>query len=648
MIVINPTTVAVFDAAELADAVSAQHIYEYIYLAQNIQLTSRIDIAPTKATLTFDGNYPEGEMHTITDINSVFDTDTLGVRATSNIQLTFRNMQMIGRNYFGIPYIASDFVDNHNVTVSYENVSYAGPQMVYHPDGQVRFTNCNIRIYLTGSSEAQEVAEANSIVLGGIIRISHESTNSTRAVFWFHGDSSTAALTVLPDADVNITSLNNYFMFNMEVLGSAIPVRYDIQSGAKFILHTHSGISYNAAHRVSTCHVGTGATFSYVQTAANGSNSSLYLNSSLTVEQNAEFYMQADYASAPSLVHFRTTGAQLNVSNPKSFVLYSRSGNVLSFEAATTTNFQLTGGQMNYWNPSTAFTANAGSLTDIPLYKWAKADWSAFSLQGTVSSTSTTVTGSSATEAELGNSFSNFHLHTAHAFSLGNLFIDANLILDDGSPITGTTEPGAILQIRYTTEQTGHVLNSAADANGNFSVEVSGQTPANIPAGTAVEIWANTPFLISHISTTAVVAGELSLESVPLRIRFGLPNLTAGTNIFLQRYFPENDEPILVLDSRALSTSWELLAAISDDPQTEDQHILQSALVFRDDTGGLTALGQTPIVVYAGEPNEGTTKQTSITWESLEGILLHVKEPIRLRTEYSTTILWSLRAEDSP
>lgn len=641
MLILDDYTVVVYNHSDLSSAVGTGNTYNYIYLGQNITLQGGITIAASKTSLIIDGEY-QGIRYTFTDINSSYSTDTLSIRSISSIRLTFTNITLIGRNYYGIPYVDDVLVNNPNVVITYENVTYSGPQMTYHPNGTVHYSNCDITIRQTGSSISEEVAEANQVQLGGRVRISHESTSVTSAVFWFRGNTATASLTVLQDADVEITSVNNYFMYSLDVFGTPLFVRYVIQSGASFTLNTNRGISYTNVHRVSSFLLDTNASFRYIQRSANGNYASLYINDSLTVQQGSELYMQSSFAGAQPLINFVVNSSQMNINNPKSFVLYNSVSAVISIQSAISTSFNITSGQINYWNPATSLTAGAGSLSDIPDYKWAKSDWSAFNVRGIITPTNTTVNSSDVPEEQLGNRFEYLQFQTARVLSIGDLRIIENLVADHGEPITGWTSPNAIIKIDYSITGISHSLDGVAESDGTFSVSTSGEDPAYVPPGTEVTIWANTPFLIARISTTSIADGELVLESVPQYIRSSTPILSVGTDTFFQRFSPE-DYSIVVLDSRVDSTAWELLASIASDPQTSDGHTLPNSLVYRKNNGDVMSLANEPVAVYEGVSSGGVEMRTTISWAIDEGILIRAVGPIRLRVEYSTEVKWSLR-----
>ena len=57
MTIINESTVVVTSSAELKEALEKDNGYTYIYLGEDITLTSGITISKTKSKVTIDGTY---------------------------------------------------------------------------------------------------------------------------------------------------------------------------------------------------------------------------------------------------------------------------------------------------------------------------------------------------------------------------------------------------------------------------------------------------------------------------------------------------------------------------------------------------------------------------------------------------------------
>lgn len=639
MTLLDENTRMVINSAELKDAVEDMNV-DYIYIGANINLDRGITIPSGKQKLTFDGLY-DGVTYTFTDMDSISLVNTLGIRTQSSIVLTFKNMVMVGHNYYGIPYVVGDswpFIDNVNVSVIYDHVTYNGPQIAYNPDGLTRFINCDITIsYPAVPARAQEVGEVNRVEFEGVNTINHLSMED--AVFWFRGRTvGTAYLRVLSDAQVTINT-NSYFMFNMVPLTATTrnPVRYEVLSRGGLTINSDHGISLNSNHRASSFFVDTNASFNYIQGRANGTNTSLYLNGDFIVNEGASVYMQADFMDAQPLINFitGTRPAQLNVNNPKSFVLYDSASAPIMLESSATRNFILRGGQINYWDIATPFP-DAGEIGDSPKYQWFRPDWSYFDITGNISSMQTNVTSTSLTLEEQGElpSINNLVFGSSRVISIGNLPIVADPATDNGRPITGVTEPGANLMITYTVESVDHSFESTANESGRFFTDPL----MSIPAGIEVMVKANIPFLITTIKLIVVITGDITIEDAPEYITIVIPPISKNPIILPRR---EPEDPVVIVDTRVYGTQWELFASITGPLKTESGETLENAVIFKNDDGDIVELSNVPLLVYTGEASAGTT---NVFWTAERGILVRVNEPIRSGVEYSTHLVWELRS----
>lgn len=619
MTIIDNETVVVYDAAELATAVNTDNGISYVYLGDDIALTAGVTIYAGKPSLTIDGLY-DGVTHTFTDIYSTSEALTIGVRTASSIDLVFQNMAMIGSNPYGIPYV-SDAASLGGVTVTYRNVTYTGPQMSFNANGLVRYLDCDITLEANPLTTAQELGEFNRLEIGGKTTI--EKIPATWAILWFRGTASTPDFKILAGADVTITT-PYYLMYSLT------PVPCTIEPGASFTLNAYNGFCLDAAHRAASFLVDAGATFRLIQT---GPNISMFVDGAFTVNEGASVYMQSDSTvAAYPLIYFYTTAASLSLNNPKSFVLYRKNYPAIYFGYSTP--FSISGGQLNYWSAATAFPA-AGTFADIPAYKWFRPDWSVFSLSGASTYLATTVTANDFTPEELANlpALTNLRLYNARVLSVGDLPLAVNTIVDDGRPVSGATEPGAEVLVAFTLEGVPYSFTGTADAEGGFSVD-----PAmTLPAGTVIEVSANTPFLITTVQETAQAAGELYIESAPGVIRF-LMSPISQSPIILPREPP--DVPVVVKDTRADRTQWELMASIAGPMESASGYTLPDAVILVDGGGDTITLSTAPVAIYTGGPGEETTE---ITWPNDEGVLLRITAPLYNHETYSAQMVWGLR-----
>lgn len=434
MININSNTVAVETATELKNILEGDNIITTIYLANDITLTSGIDILGTKQKIIIDGLYPTdgtGKIHTYTDMNSAGSGDVIGIRTASSMQITVKNMKVIGRNYYGIIYV-SEGTNHQNVIVTYDNITYTGPQITYHPSGLSIYNNLNITIVDSPACVANEVAETAKLQIGGNTTIVHNSVGDS--TFWFRGYTNDAYLEILNGANLSITTTR-------DVIYTQYYVRIDIAENAKFTVNTKYGMFRDSSHQASNITVGENSTFSIVQQARNSNYATIYCRGIFTISNNATLYMQANYDSAGPLIRFNTSSSKFNITNPKSVILYNKSSSCLSFES--TSIFNILCRRIDYWLISPVMITQ-GKIDGTPIYSWYKDTEENISIICSVTSSKTTITSNNLIAIEIAKlpSLDLLQFQSAHTLRLstnGTLSMEnAPSIIEFQRPIIST------------------------------------------------------------------------------------------------------------------------------------------------------------------------------------------------------------------
>lgn len=391
MININSTTVAVETSAELKNILEGDNAYTLIYLANDITLAQGITILGSKSEVTIDGLYPTdgtGIIHTYTDMNSAGSADAIGVRTNSSIHVTVQNLNVVGKNYYGLIYV-SEASSHQNVVVTYKNITYNGPQITYHPSGLSIYEDLTINIIDSTASVANEVAEAGSLQIGGKTTINHNSVGDS--AFWFRGYSSSPYLEILEGAEVSLTTTRDVIYTNNYLA-------LTINKNASFLVNSKYGFFRNNAHQASSILVDENSTFSVVQTQANGNYALLTCRGSFTVNKDATLYLQANFSNSEPLITFNTSSSQFNITNPKSVILYNSSYACLSF--SNTATFKITCGKIDYWLTSPNLIST-GVIQNNPLYSWYKSNDENISIDASVTSSKTTITANNLTQEEI-------------------------------------------------------------------------------------------------------------------------------------------------------------------------------------------------------------------------------------------------------
>ena len=286
MINTNDTTVAVETSAELKSVLEVNNNITLIYLANDITLAQGITILASKNNITIDGLYPTdgtGTIHTYTDMNCAGSGDNIGVRSASSIHITVQNLNVVGKNYYGLIYV-SEASSHQDVVVTYKNITYNGPQITFHPSGLSIYQNLNINIIDSTACVANEVAEAGQLQIGGNTTITHNSTGNS--AFWFRGYSGSPYLEILEGANVSITT-------SRDIVYTASYINLIINKNASFSITTKYGFFRDNGHQASSILVDENSSFSVIQTQTNGSYAMLSCRGMFTVNKGASLYLQA-------------------------------------------------------------------------------------------------------------------------------------------------------------------------------------------------------------------------------------------------------------------------------------------------------------------------------------------------------------------
>lgn len=389
MINIDSTTVAVETSDELKEILEGNNEITLIYFAKDITLTRGISILTTKKTITIDGLYPTdgtGTIHTYTDMNSAGSGDTIGVRGTSSINVIVQNLNVIGRNYYGIIYVP-DGTAYQNIVITYKNITYRGPQITYHPSGLSIYENLDITIVDSTAVSANEVAETYQLQIKGKNKIVHNST--ANSAFWFRGSASSPYLEILEGAEVSLTTTR-------DVAYTASYLKISINKNASFIINTKYGFFRDNGHQASSILVDENSKFSIIQTNSNAAMISC--RGDFTINENAILLLQANFSTTSPLIRFVTTSAKLNITKPKSIILYNQTGNCFTFENQTA--FNITAGRIDYWLTSPTLS-ESGEITGKALYSWNKLISENIIINTTQTSSKTTIVSNNLTTEEI-------------------------------------------------------------------------------------------------------------------------------------------------------------------------------------------------------------------------------------------------------
>lgn len=615
MIVLDETTVVVFTYQELKTVLEGNNLYNYIYFGNNIKLTSGINISSTKKNLTIDGTY-NNVTYTFEDVNSSTTSNTISINSTNANKITVKNVNIVGHNYYGIIYVP-DSNTYQNVIIEYNNISYTGPQISFHPSGLTRFINCNIII------NSQEIAECNRIEIGGTTTINHTSTSDS--AFWFRG-SNQPYFKILENSIVNITITNRELFYGVNNL------EFSVLSGATFILNSALGMAYGS-YGTGNVLLDKNSTTKITQTKKNSSYPTWYCNGIFNINENASFYIINNYANISSNnynIYFRTTSAALNINNPKEIVLYNEKANIIY--SNSTIPFNITLNRINIWNVANKLDT-AGSIDNLPNYSWYKSS-GLFNITGNITNTTTNVITNDFSQDDLNKlpTLNNF-MFQKPVISVGKINLTLCSVSDESLNLCGYTVLNADVLISY--------LNNndivSANTDGYFSYNLT----SPLALGTNIKYIANkkNSFIYETREIQVKYSGELVLTNAPEKIQFKLSPISS-LPILCPRL---EDIKIIITDSRLESTNWKLYVKINHNLTSSNGYILTDSLVYVNDNKIVDILSNTPLLIYQGVNNQGETKITTISWEEDKGILLRIEnEPIENNETYEAEITWIL------
>lgn len=629
------TSVVVNNYDELASAITGNNNYNTIYLNADIEITSRINYPTTKTNLTINGTYTNEQgittRHTLTDMNSSAISNSIYISsATSAIDVTLCNVDIVGKNYYGIVAVEAA-TSTKVVTLTYKNVNYTGPQISYNRQGMVRYIDSNITIktFSGYASPSNELAEANRVEIGGKTTINHTSTGN--AMFWF--TYSNPYFKILENADVTITSESRetfYCDYSPDIT---------IENGANVTINTPRGMFYDtgSSQLAKSFLIEKNANLKVTQTAVKSGVGTIRCSGNFTVSDGASLYIANTLSSSAPLIQMTATGS-VTFENPKSVVLYNKNGNLIRWTSGTG-KVNINSQVVNYWLSAKDFP-DAGTLSDTPLHIWDKSDGSNAEINATTSTSATTAVTTNITSSDSSTppSLETFNLQNVRVLSMGQLSLKINTISDAALNITGTTNPSSNLKAEFLLSSVENNVTGTSDSSGSFSLALS----ETLPIGTPVKLTANDNFKNKIETSTVVYAGALEFKTVPSELAFKSTVIpTVKTTIQRQ----EPDWSIIISDSRILSTNWNLYASIKKPFTSVSNHTIEDALVFIDEKDENFVINSEPTEIYSGNSVSSPT-DTTIKWSENRGMLLVINPQDILAESYSATITWTL--SDAP
>lgn len=608
-------SVVVESYAELKKALGEDNGITTVYLGASITAESgAIPIHPGKSSVIIDGSPPTGGRYTYTQHqaggqNGVFSANSAGAQTT---EVTLRNMDVVGKTELGLVQAGS------GVVITLENLSYTGPQALYHRGGSVRVIGGSY------SLPAGELAEARQVELGGVLTIEGPPNN---AVLWLTAGAST--LKVLAGADVRINT-SNYFIY-----GSFAGAQ--LGAGARLSLTSRRfGFSY-AGDSVGSFTMAEGAVLEI----------DLYTTESYAALRVSKRFEMAPGSSAvikrtgTAGIPLRLTaaGAVAVFNQPQRVLFYSGAGVPLRFTGAGT--LSITTCALNVWQ--SAPWPLPGGMDAQPSQVWNKAGGQLLTLEGSYNETANRGLAHNLTDDDpvlTALDANSFNLEKNQLLALGAAALDIDSPAATAPALTGASTPGAELLAAYIlADGRGGKIGGSADATGRYRLPVSGGA---LQAGSLVSVLArqNDLFMRQQAQVRQAGAERLAFVAVPEQISFGVLPMP-GAPVYAQRQQAEFE--LTVQDTRAVPRPWRIQASLAAPGTAEGDAPLppNGVIVFTTKDGEVLQLSEAPQTVY--RHSDAAAGTITVRWGQSEGVLLNVAPgEIYSNQEYRAAIHWSL------
>ena len=319
-VIAAPVWTEVSDFAQLKKAVENK-TDTHIKLTADIQMDKKgIDINGCKPTLVIDG-----DGFTITDaaVNGKSNTMYLNEHGTLK-DITLQNVTVAGKNVFGIIAV-NDLSKFKDITLTFENVTYSGPQLTWCEDSRVILRDCDLSLTAGYCGFVGELVEATHIRLEGDVNII-KNAKGPDELFRISGDC--GGVLVAEDANVTVS-------VNMDIDKKTTSGFVHFQeSGGYLIFEDNSWFSFVGnqhfqQHKdVKQLYIGKNAEV-HIKTYGDykWNYGAFMVKGDMTVEENAVLTILAlNNKKGDPAIEFDKTST-LNFNNPKYVLIYNSSTN---------------------------------------------------------------------------------------------------------------------------------------------------------------------------------------------------------------------------------------------------------------------------------------------------------------------------------
>lgn len=646
--------------SELKDALANDNGVNTVYFGADITMQSTgIRINPAKTKVTVDGFNPldpgQTEPYTLTDYSSYLFTDTIYVNASGVVSLLVRDLNITGKNYYG-PFSVQETSATDALTVTYQRVSYNGPQIGYHRRGALRFIDCDISIHGgNGGSSTNEVAEAKYISFEGDNVIT--SVTGSTSVFW---QPAGGTFDIADGSSLTLSALQmggTYGMYYADGYGIDIAVG----EGAVFDAAISGSVNVYAQASLSSLTINEYGGFR-LKTTASATRDVMSLGGGLTVKQGASFILNGYGGASYSLLAQRSGnilvekdavfqlvagntystllglyGGSLSCGDPAGVLLYNTGGRDIQAVNSPATLY-ISAEQVNYWK-----AAGTGGLDDPPLYRWKKADDSNFVVSGTIAA------GTGGNFSTLSSNYEGgdlpgiapdsetFSMTAARVLAFGRLELTVEIPTTTSTEIIGYTSPGTVSRASFTQEGSSVILPGVTVGRGGC---ISIPLDVSLAEGTEVTVACSFQFLRAASSVFVGTEGSVSF-TVPDELIFVRTHLASKTQLVKRA---DSGWSVTVSDSRGAGGAWRLYVRAPQPLTLSDPTgaALPDSLVFIDSGGVSTPLDAADTLLVYAHTTASNNESTTIQWAENRGLLASIPPGGALAGSYTGNLEWIL------
>lgn len=623
MKILDSKTIVVSTSDELKNILEEENSYSYIYLDSDITLTEGITINQYKNRIIIDGTYLN-VIHTLTGVNSNELTDTISVGNTEG-KYTFKNLNIVESNMYGIIYIPSDSIYT-NLTTEFINIKFNGVELSFNPYGIVIIQDSNITIERINGRIAREVCDANKVEIGGNTTI--YSTTVYTTLFYYLDNAPDPSMTFLPNSKVNITATNK------ELMNGTTKLNFYVLHDAEVNITTYNGFASSSGHGVNNVLIDERATLNFLE-ISHLRIPMWTIYGTLTINEKANLSIINTYDNTPSdnyNIYFKGDSCKIILNNPNSFVIYTKNSNVIYTDNPIDFSFNIS--RANFWTDSSDILV-AGSVTDLPEYSFFKID-DLTKINGTITNTETTITYNNFTEEELTKlpDISNFSFINKKQFSIGCSYLNIYPVDNSSNSITGYTKPFSDILVKYNDEE----FITQSDSDGLFIHTIT--TPITDNTEIKIIACAPTSFIYEERIFSTPHIGELTLIKCDNNFPFELTPINLNPVILPTK----NSTTLIIVDSRKISSNWKLYIKLIDSMKSKNNNILNNSVIFKKLDDNIISLTENDEHIFTGEANDGSPKITNLTYSTNKGILLSLENnALEINTEYNAKVQWSIK-----